>query len=279
MRNPPTLTKNMEGCFMATSTIPQKICAVEGCENKKHGYIYCGKHYAKYKAHGDPLGGRRGASPGEPLKWIRDHAAYGGDDCIKWPFEVTRYGYGTVKHNGKKRVASRVMCEVAHGEPLLVNYEAAHSCGNGHLACMNQKHLRWATKGENMKDAIRHGTCRRGRLKIAKVTEKQVEQILSLRGKKKQKEIGEMFGITQAHVAKIHTRGLWGYVADRVGYKHEKIDQKGEQSGNSKLKESDVIYIRKMRGIVKQKELGEMFGVSSSQVGKIQRRVWWSWLK
>jgi hypothetical protein len=31
-----------------------KKCAVEGCENKKHGKGFCNKHYVKWLAYGDP---------------------------------------------------------------------------------------------------------------------------------------------------------------------------------------------------------------------------------
>lgn len=198
---------------MTEEIVSQKICAVEGCQNKKHGYIYCGKHYYKYKTYGNPLGGRRGASPGAPMKWIHDNKDYKGDDCVKWPFEVTRYGYGTIKHNGKKRVASRVMCETAHGMPPQENMDAAHSCGNGDKACMNPRHLRWATRKENMRDAIKHGTWKRGNMDPnAKLDVQKVREIRAMAKTSKHKDIAEKYGITKNQVWRVANRYEWAWV-------------------------------------------------------------------
>jgi len=198
---------------MSESSVPQKICAVEGCDNKKHGYIYCGKHYYKYKTHGDPLGGRRGASPGAPMKWIHENKDYAGEDCLKWPFEITRHSYGTIKHNGKKRVASRVMCEVAHGVPPDEKMDACHSCGNGHLACMNPSHLSWKTRTGNVRDAMDHGTWKRGDMDPnAKLNEQKVREIRHKAKTMMHKDIAEIYGITQPHVSRVVTRRQWAWV-------------------------------------------------------------------
>lgn len=188
-------------------------CKVEGCGKRYHAHGYCARHAYHFKAHGDPLGGRRGASPGEPLRWIEEHANYGGDDCIRWPFEIGRYGYGVVKHNGQKRVASRVMCEEAHGPAPSADHEAAHSCGNGHLACMNQKHLSWKTRTGNVADAIAHGTWKRGAMDPnAKLDEDDVREIRRLAVSTPQQELAERYGVHQAHISKIVNRVEWAWV-------------------------------------------------------------------
>ena len=191
-----------------------KVCAVDGCGKPKHGYIYCGKHYAKWKAYGDPLAGRSGPSPGEPLRWIAEHAAYQGDHCLQWPYERSRYGYGTVKHGGKKRVASRVMCELAHGLPPSDGYDAAHSCGNGHHGCMNPRHLSWKTRKENCVDTAEHGRAYRGeRHGWAKLTEAEAREILRLGGTMKQEEIAQRFGVQGSLVSRILAGKRWGWLS------------------------------------------------------------------
>ena len=264
---------------MTEQSVAHKICAVEGCDNKKHAHIYCGKHYYKYKTYGDPLGGRRGASPGAPMKWIHENKDYAGDDCLKWPFEITRHGYGTIKQNGKKRVASRVMCEVAHGMPPDEKMEACHSCGNGHLACMNPGHLRWGTRKDNASDAKRHGTFQRGRLKTASISEEDARYAIRMRGKMTQAEIADKIGTTTATIAHIHCGATWARIADETGYVPEKMVLRGEQKRQSKVTEKDVRMIRELRGTKNQRELGEMFGIDRSQIGKIQRGEWWAWVK
>lgn len=190
-----------------------RLCAVDGCGKKFHSHGFCAAHYSKFKRHGDPLAGRRGASPGAPMEWVRQHASYQGDDCVKWPFEIGRYGYGTVKHKGKRRPASRVMCIVAHGEPPTPKHEAAHSCGNGHKACMNPAHLRWATKIENVHDAIAHGTNVRGeKVGSAKLTESDVREIRRLAATIQQKSIAEMYGVLPNCISRIVSRTRWGWL-------------------------------------------------------------------
>lgn len=190
-----------------------KVCAVDGCGKPKHGYIYCGKHYAKWKAYGDPSAGREGPSPGDLMRWIEAHVSYQGDDCLIWPYERTRYGYGTVKHRNKKRVASRVMCELAHGLPPGDGYDAAHSCGNGHHGCMTQKHLSWKTRAENCVDTAAHGRAYRGaKHKWASLSEDGVREIRKLGSTKLQKEIAEQFGVCDSLVSRILSGKRWGWL-------------------------------------------------------------------
>jgi hypothetical protein len=53
---------------------------------------------------------------------------------------------------------------------------------------------------------------------------------------------------------------------------------RGSKHYNSKLSEDDVILIRRMRGRVTCKQLGEFFGVSSKNISSIWCRESWSWL-
>ena len=137
------------------------ICCVEGCERPlryKESRL-CGLHYQRQRKHGDPLGG--GRLKGEPLRWIKEHVAYEGDDCLIWLFARSNNGYGCLRTNGRKYYAHRLMCELAHGEPI-GRVDAAHSCGRGRDGCVNPKHLRWATRLENMQDSVALGAQSRG---------------------------------------------------------------------------------------------------------------------
>lgn len=188
-------------------------CAVGGCGGIIHAHGYCGKHAAKFKIYGNPLAGRDGPSPGEPLRWIAEHADHSGDACLPWPYEVGRHGYGTVKDNGKKRVASRVMCEIAHGPPPTPEHEAAHSCGNGHLACMNPRHLSWKTRKGNMADARAHGTWNHGeKVPSAKLTEAEVREIRRLAGTVTQEVLAQRFGVQANTISRIIARKRWAWL-------------------------------------------------------------------
>lgn len=118
-----------------------------------------------------------------------------------------------VRWHGKQSVASRVMCELAHGKPPTAEHEAAHSCGNGHLGCINPKHLRWATHIENEADKLMHGTRPRGeRQGSAKLKTSDVLAIRSMAGKLSQRKIGELFGVQQTHVGRLIRGERWGHI-------------------------------------------------------------------
>ena len=53
---------------------------------------------------------------------------------------------------------------------------------------------------------------------------------------------------------------------------------RGEKCVNAKLKTENVLYIRRMKGVMKQRELAKMFGVSIHTIRNVQRRQDWAWL-
>jgi hypothetical protein len=135
-----------------------KICSIEGCGKRHVARGWCNAHWQRWKDHGDPMAGvplRRRALGGEVDRWLREIAIpYSGDECLIWPYAKDSDGYGSIRNRG----VHRVVCEEVNGERPTLKHEAAHSCGNGHLACCAPSHLRWATHAENMADAIEHGT-------------------------------------------------------------------------------------------------------------------------
>lgn len=193
-----------------------RICSVEGCGKPHKARGYCVAHYERFKAHGDPLGG--GITPGTLQKLARSIASdLTKTDCISWPSSLNRLGYGNVWTGNRKMSAHRYICILAHGEPPTAKHEAAHTCGNGHKACVNPAHLRWATKLENQADRKRHGTDPRGeRHPGVKLTEKQVHEIRSLEGKLSGPEIGRRYGVTYANVWAIHRRKSWWWLPDQT---------------------------------------------------------------
>lgn len=187
----------------------QDSCTVNGCGSEVFASGLCSKHYARARTHGTPLAG--GTPKGEARQWLHDHAEHSSNECLLFPYTCpSSDGYGKVGVDGRQARANRYMCEIAHGPAPTPRHQAAHSCGNGHLGCVNPGHLRWATHIENMADKVEHGTL-----------------------------------------------------------------LMGEAAPWSKLKADDILFIRANRGVIYQKDLASLFGISKSAVGAIQLRKRW----
>lgn len=147
---------------------------------------------------------------GQTIRWIRDHQDYEHDEwCLMWPFSTVR-GYGRFGYLGKAYYAHRFMCELVHGEPPSEAHQAAHSCGNGHLGCVNPRHLSWKTQSENQLDCREHGTQaktstgNRGRLNLT-----IADEIRALKGVKLQWQIAEEYKISESAVSDIWLGRTW----------------------------------------------------------------------
>lgn len=125
---------------------------------------------------------------------------YDGDGCLTWPYSLLNTGYAVLN----KKVVSRLACEHRNGPPPHKSCDAAHSCGNGHLGCVNPNHLSWKTRKDNMADQLVHGTRNRGtRQGHSKLTPEVVMEIRDKRGKKTQAAIAQEYGLSAGHVSNI----------------------------------------------------------------------------
>lgn len=136
-------------------TLPEKppapTCSVDGCSRKYESGGFCQMHRTRFRRYGDPLFTKT-APDGAGLATLQSLAEHHGDDCVTWPYSTNPQGYGQAYYCGEVMGAHRVMCILAHGEPPTPSHQAAHSCGRGRDACINPKHLRWATPKENIAD-------------------------------------------------------------------------------------------------------------------------------
>lgn len=190
-----------------------RICSIDGCDKPVKSRGWCDMHYVRWHTHGDPTF-RKKPGNGEVVRFFREVVlTYEGDDCLFWPYGKYGSGYGMININRRSRTVSRVVCEEINGLPPSENYDAAHSCGNGHLGCVNPRHLSWKTRAENMADKVVHGTLLRGEgVGNSKLTECEVRQIRALKGKKYQREIAAQFGVSRELVGLIHRSERWGWL-------------------------------------------------------------------
>lgn len=196
-------------------SVKPKPCGVEGCDKPaKNNMKYCWMHYSRNSVHGNP---EYETKSEEVQKFIKLAVECKDEACLIWPFPRKRNPKQervSVNVDGKTRFASRHICQLAHGDPPTPDHVAAHSCGNGHLDCMNASHLRWATSKENSDDRIIHGTMIYGEDCIgAKLTECDVREIRHLidRGDTIT-SIAEKYFVTWGCIYHIKIRRTWGWL-------------------------------------------------------------------
>jgi len=186
-------------------------CSLPDCSSKHYGKGFCQKHHRRLWAHGstDIV---KIAAVGASDEWLRCHVSHEGEECLIWPFGKSG-GYGCINYNGKMHRVHRLMCILAHGEPQDKNMHAAHSCGNGHLGCVNPRHLSWKTPKENQADRLAHGTGMLGESgPKAKLTEAQVLEIHNLRRNMTLREISEIYGVTTSAISLIVSGKNWPHI-------------------------------------------------------------------
>lgn len=183
-------------------------CSIAGCEQAKIARGWCRRHYYRWIRNGDPCGGR--TAPGVPMQWLQKHATYRGDECLIWPFRRGGRGYAYLKN----APACRTMCELSRGPAPSPSHEVAHSCGSGHLGCINPRHLRWATKSENEADKRKHGTLRRGsKIAWAKLTEADVYMIRCISRSQPEHITASIFGVSRSTINLILNDKTWRHVS------------------------------------------------------------------
>lgn len=190
-----------------------KVCSIEGCDKTAKTRGLCIAHYTRLLRHGDPLKGAtpRASSVGSPAKYFAEVVTpFNGDECLIWPFHRMDNGYATRRRGVGSKLVHRQACEERHGPPPDPDLLALHSCGNGHLGCVNPKHLRWGTRKDNGQDAVVLGEIAFGeRHYAAKKTAAQVREIRALRGVMRNKDVAAKYGIGSSHVSAIWAGRMW----------------------------------------------------------------------
>lgn len=192
-------------------------CKRAGCDRPSRRLGLCVGHYRRLKGTlpaNKPMSNR--AKRGEAALFIRVVAvAYGSDDCLVWPFARDSRGYGSVCVDGRKWVASRYVCTLAHGEPPTPEHHAAHSCNNGAGGCVNARHLSWKTPHENAQDRSIAGTCGRGKKgPRCKLDEQQVYEIRRLKGVETAQHLAVRYGISLNQIWKIQRQEAWAWLPE-----------------------------------------------------------------
>lgn len=193
-----------------------KICSIDGCGQKIFCRGWCSAHYRRWQRHRDPLGG--GPKVGVALDWVRAHVGWSDDQCLIWPFRKHVDGRSCyIYFEGRAVLAARVMCILAHGAPPRRKPLAAHSCGMGHKACVNPKHMYWASSAENQFDRWEHGTGKRGEENpLSRFSESEIRLIRKLHAESgewgRSARLARQFDTTSQHISSIVHRKIWAWL-------------------------------------------------------------------
>lgn len=139
-------------------------------------------------------------------QWIKDASRSETDECLPWPFKLDMKGYPYAKHKNRAYRPTRLMCRISNGSvPAELNH-AAHLCGN--RACMNPRHLVWATPKENESHKRLHGTVG-SRISDATVAE-IIRQFAT--GNYTLSELGRRYGVSHMTIGRFVRGERRGYI-------------------------------------------------------------------
>lgn len=124
-----------------------KICSVDGCGGLYRARGYCGKHYERWRAHGDISVRNTRYGPVDYTKRIFSRFKKSETGCWEWQYSKSHDGYGLFGMNGLQRYAHRVVYELLVGK-IPDGLTLDHLCRN--RCCVNPAHLEPVTLLENM---------------------------------------------------------------------------------------------------------------------------------
>lgn len=133
-------------------------CLVDDCKKSVHGRGYCGKHYKRLMANGDPLKTQvrpKGLEVAEAI----DYSVIRGNACWGWSGSIDQDGYPTFWWQGKTRKVLRHAYEEFNG-PIPEGHLVRHSCDN--TECLRPDHLLTGTNGDNVRDSVERGRATSG---------------------------------------------------------------------------------------------------------------------
>lgn len=194
-----------------------KTCTITGCAKPFLARGMCRMHYERWRRHGDAQAGGTPKGPrvvNSPQRFFLDVVLpHGTDECLIWPFARYQNGHAQIRWKGKLERVSRLACATEWGPPPFPGADAAHSCGKGHEGCVARKHLRWASRLENVHDKVAHGTQLRGeQIYLHVLSEQDVREIRALRGMVTQLELAARYRVHQVTISEIQLRKTWRHV-------------------------------------------------------------------
>ena len=140
------------------------------------------------------------------------------------------------------------------------------------------ENLEWCSNKENVRHAYRIGLCKRGEGNhLSKLKEKDVLMAIELLKRDvSTKEISKRLNISICNISSINIGATWKHLSN--DFPISKRTNRGETIGTSKLKEKDVVEIKKLlrNKKLKHREIAKMFSVSGTTISEIRSKKNWS---
>jgi hypothetical protein len=201
---------------------------------------------------------------------VDKHCASG---CWEWLGVSTTSGYGRFKVDGHSIAAHRIsyyLCTDIWPGDLIV----CHSCDNP--CCVNPEHLWLGTHADNNRDKEEKGRGNHpfgeehGQTALRNDDVIQIKEMIK-EGLKGTGEIGRIFGVSAKVIRRIRAGNWWNGVGE---------DMKQYYTKPRKLTANEVLAINALSktGVLTQREIGIIFGVRQSTVGKIKHGERWAHL-
>lgn len=186
-----------------------KICQTDDCQGTVIAKGFCLKHYTRLRRHGNSEVCKNNMGSGNnqiERFWSRVALTANPNKCWEWQAAKQRGGYGVAFLNKKKWIAHRLAWFLV--KDVVPQLHLLHSCDNP--PCCNPNHLREGTDADNANDRIERGRTYHGeRQWKARLTENDVREIRSLKGKISQSQIAKLFPTDQANVCRILSGKIW----------------------------------------------------------------------
>ncbi len=226
------------------------MCATDACSQPSVARGLCKRHHRMHSIAGTLEGfPRQRASSGDGIRFLEGLLEKRDEHCVWFLGRQSRYP--TLKIDGQTVAAHRLaLVMVTDGD--MPRLEAAHTCGNGHLGCVNPGHLYWATHAENMADVARLGRT----TNPPRYTPHQAQSVveLGLSGRCSHPEIAAAVGVSPKQVQSIlAARGI-----------HTNQRRPANKITNSALIES----VRALAETMTQQAIADRVGVSQAFVSR-----------
>lgn len=193
----------------------QKVCVIEGCEARSRARGLCVVHYhrARHRGQLEPL---PVVSQTLEERFWQDVRKGSLDGCWEWQGARTggqkgRKGYGSFRHAKLEHSATHASWFIHYGEwPTDLGLWVLHKCDNP--PCVNPDHLFLGTNRDNVRDMVRKGRNRAGRVN----TKLTAGDVLAIRSRlatgERQASIAADYRVSQPAISAIARRATWEHV-------------------------------------------------------------------